>query len=68
MKIKKDTTIGEIIEKRPDLVQTLHKKGMGCVGCPMAMIETIGQGAEAHGIDTQELLDELNSSESFKKQ
>ncbi len=62
MKIKKDTTIGEIIEKRPDLIPILQKKGMGCIGCPMALIETIEEGAEMHDLDIQELLDELNNS------
>jgi len=47
MKITKDT-------------QILMSFGMGCLGCPSAQMESIGQAAEIHGIDLEKLLEQLN--------
>lgn len=59
-KITADMTIAEIIRKKPETIQKLMFMGMGCVGCHMSQFETLRQGAEAHGIDVEELLVELN--------
>lgn len=59
-KITADMTIAEIIRKKPEAIQKLMFMGMGCVGCHMSAFETLRQGAEAHGIDVEELLAELN--------
>ena len=34
--------------------------GMGCFGCHVAQFETVEQGAMAHGIDVDALVDALN--------
>ncbi|MBT4135994.1 DUF1858 domain-containing protein [archaeon] len=60
-KITKDMTFLEIIEKHPEVAEILFEKGMHCVGCGMASMESIEQGALAHGMDIDELVDELNS-------
>jgi len=39
--------------------------GVGCVGCAMSNIETIGRGLEAHGFEDKEIdkiIKELNES------
>lgn len=58
--IKKNMTFAEIIQNNPDVARKLAEKGMFCGGCPMAMFETIEQGAMAHGEDVNKLLKELN--------
>jgi len=35
-------------------------KGMHCLGCVIAQGETVGQAAEVHGMDAEELIKELN--------
>ena len=62
MKIKKDMLIGEVISKYPKIVKIFLKHGLGCIGCGMAQLETIEQGAKAHGIDIKNLIDDLNKS------
>ena len=62
MPITKDTTLGEIASKYPKAAEVLAKHGMACVGCPMAMMETIEMGARAHGMDVDKLLKELNKA------
>jgi len=58
MKITKDTTIGELADTNDEVVGLLMSKGMHCIGCPMAMMETVEQGCSAHGMDSKEI-DEL---------
>lgn len=60
-KIKKDMTFYELIESNPDAARKLAERGMFCGGCPMAMMETVEQGARAHGVDVDDLMSELNS-------
>ena len=59
-KIKKDMTFYELIESNPDAARKLAERGMFCGGCPMAMMETVEQGAMAHGVDVDDLMSELN--------
>ena len=59
-KIDKNMNFAEIMKKYPEAVETLLKQGMHCIGCPMAMQETLEQGALAHGLDPDELIKELN--------
>lgn len=58
--IKKDMTFAEIIQENPDVARKLAERGMFCGGCPMAMFETIENGARAHGVEINKLLKELN--------
>jgi len=43
------------------------KHGLHCVGCHVAAFESIEQGAEAHGIDVDALVADLNKVVSSKK-
>lgn len=57
-KITKDTTIFETVQVKPEAAALLMDAGMHCVGCPMAMQETIEEGCLAHGLNKKEI-DEL---------
>ncbi len=67
MKITKDMTLGEVMEKYPETVDVFMKHGLKCFTCFIAMMETIEQGAKAHGIDLESLLKELNEVVEGKK-
>ena len=60
MKFNKDTKIGEILEKAPEKVDILLDAGMHCIGCFISEYETIEEACNVHGIDVEELLNELN--------
>ena len=60
MKIEKDTKIGEIVEKAPENVDILLSAGMHCLGCPASQAETLEEACMVHGIDVEELLEQLN--------
>lgn len=59
-KITANMTFSEVAKKYPETSEVFFKHGMMCIGCPMAMGETIKQGCEAHGIDVKRFLEELN--------
>lgn len=58
-KITKNMKISEI-ENYPKVIEKLAKKGMFCLGCPLAINETLEQGAIVHGINPNKLVKELN--------
>ena len=60
MEIKKDMTIGELLEKAPEKAEILLNAGMHCLGCPASQAETIEEACEVHGIDVEEIIKELN--------
>ncbi|SDK02411.1 DUF1858 domain-containing protein [Natronincola ferrireducens] len=60
MKITQDTKISEVLKINPNAVSILMSFGMGCLGCPSAQMETLGQAAAVHGIDVNVLLEKLN--------
>ena len=60
MKITKDMNIIEVVQRYPDTMMVFMYAGMGCFGCHAAQFETIEEGALAHGIDVDKLVEALN--------
>jgi len=64
--VTKDWTLGETLEKYPETMEVFAQFGMHCIGCAIAMHETIEQGAKVHGIGVDDLLKKIN--EAIKKE
>lgn len=60
-KVTKDMTIGEVLKINPAYAETLMGFGMGCIGCPASLAETIEEAAMVHGVDVNGLIEALNS-------
>ena len=60
-KITKDTTIGEAINIDAGIVPILMGAGMHCVGCPSSIGETIEEACMVHGMDCDDLMEEINT-------
>ena len=56
-KISKDTTIGEIVEKYPQVVETITNYGVHCVGCHVSPFESLEMGFKGHGLDDNTIAD-----------
>ena len=56
MTISKDMTIGELIRMDENIVPTLMRAGMHCIGCPSAQGESLEQAAMVHGIDIDNVM------------
>jgi len=52
----------EILEFGQPVIQVFKKYNMGCLGCAVARFETLEQGANAHGVNVDELLKDLNAA------
>ena len=59
-KITKKMSFSEILEKFPEASEILFESGMHCCGCPMSADESLEQGAIAHGINPDRLIEKLN--------
>lgn len=60
--ITKEMSIMEVVQKYPQTAVIFQRHGMGCLGCAAAHFENIAQGAEAHGINIEALITDLNKS------
>ena len=66
-KITKEMTFGELFEVAPKATEKLAELGLFCGGCPMAQLETIEQGARAHGLEPDKLVNMLNKIDKKEK-
>ncbi len=67
-KINKKMSFDEIMQKEPEAKGIFLERGMHCIGCPMAQQESLEQGALAHGINPDELVEEVNKKLKKKKE
>lgn len=58
--LDRKTTITDIVETYPETFEVFMSHGMHCIGCMAAEFETVEEGANAHGIDVEELMKDLN--------
>ena len=54
-------TIGELLMTYPNVAPILMEVGMHCLGCPSAQMETIAEAAMVHGIDPDDLVEDINN-------
>jgi hybrid cluster-associated redox disulfide protein len=60
VRVTKDMLIADVIKECPEVLITLHKHGMHCIGCSVATWETLEQAAQTHNIDIDKLIEEIN--------
>ncbi len=60
--IDKDMTIAEVVQKFPQTIGVFQEFGLGCIGCSIANMETVEQGSQMHGLDTDALMEALNKA------
>ena len=67
MTITKDVKIEEVVTQYPETMMVFMKHGLHCVGCHVSAFESIEDGAIAHGIDVDALVEDLNRVISSRK-
>ena len=67
MKIEKTMKIGELLEVAPEKAEILLNAGMHCLGCPASQEETIEEACMVHGINVEEIINELNAQIARKQ-
>ncbi len=58
--ITKDMIINDIIAIDEAIVPILMASGMHCVGCPSARGETLEEACFVHGMDADQVINEIN--------
>jgi len=58
--ITKSTTIGEILNMDRGTAAVFFAHGMGCIGCPHSIGESIEMACMTHGVDPDSLVNALN--------
>ncbi len=70
-KVTKDTLIGEVLDMDQQTAAYFLQMGMHCLCCPASRGETLEQACMVHGVDCDELVNEINkyfaASEVIKK-
>lgn len=61
MTVTKETLIKDIVNIGPEAIKTLLNFGMGCFGCPSSQYESIEDAAIVHGINVDNLINDLNN-------
>jgi len=59
-KVTKEMLIKDVLQVDKELAVILLNHGMRCVGCPSAASESLEQAATVHGMDPDELMEEMN--------
>lgn len=61
-KITEDMTIKDVIDTYPQTATVFMRYNVGCIGCLAASYEKVSDIAKIHGIDTKQLVADLNES------
>lgn len=62
MEIKKNSIIGDVLDKYPETAEIFLGIGMHCLGCPASRGETIEEACMVHGADSDALVLALNKA------
>ena len=61
MVVTKETNLGEILDADPTAAIYFMQIGMHCLGCPASRGENLEQACWVHGVDVDELVEQLNA-------
>ena len=59
MEITRETVIGDIVDFDPETAEVFMDCGMHCIDCPVSRMESIEEASEVHGVDPDELIENL---------
>jgi len=46
----------------PETIEVFARNGLGCIGCAAARFENLEAGAKVHGLNPDQLVEELNAA------
>ena len=58
--VTKDMIISDIIGIDTNIIPILMRAGMHCIGCPSEQGESLEEAAFVHGMDADELVNQIN--------
>ena len=63
--ITRGMTLGAVVAKFPQTAPVMRQYGLHCIGCLLASLENIEQGARAHGLPDEkidEMVEKMNEA------
>jgi len=60
MIVTKETLIGDILDENLETARFFLEMGMHCLGCPASRGESLEEACEVHGVDCDELVNNIN--------
>ena len=60
MAVTKDMLIGQLLVEHREVAPILMHAGMHCLGWPASQGESLEEACMVHGLDVNELVDEIN--------
>jgi len=60
-KVTKDMRIAQILQIDAGVVPIFLGAGLHCIGCPGAQMESLMDAGKVHGINVDELVDNINN-------
>ena len=60
-KVSKDMLIGQLLQIDANIAPILMRAGMHCLGCPSSQMESLEEAAMVHGIDCDDLMEEITT-------
>ena len=60
MRVTKESILGDILDYDVGTAKYFMEIGMHCLGCPASRGESLEMACEIHGVDVDELVEELN--------
>jgi hybrid cluster-associated redox disulfide protein len=60
--LTENTTVKELLERHPHLLQAFIDLGMRCVGCPADAFHNLADVANEYGFDKEEFIGRLKSA------
>lgn len=61
MVVTKETNLGDILDADPTTAIYFMQIGMHCLGCPASRGENLEQACWVHGVDVDDLVEQLNA-------
>lgn len=58
--VSKDMVIADMLQIDPGIAAILMASGMHCIGCPSAQGESLEEAALVHGMDVDQLVENVN--------
>lgn len=58
--VHKDMLMGQLVRMDPVIIEVLMREGMHCIGCPSSQMESLEQACMVHGLDVDEVVEDIN--------
>jgi len=62
MKLRKKTTVEELMKQCPEVIAVFIQRKLGCVGCPTEAFHTLEDVAHVNGLELNSLLADLEQA------